>query len=188
MIETVDRKGWKGAAVIGLLALLAAGCGQRAETPDAPSPAAGANTASGLLAAGDLVPEYRTVTPHGDTLQLGPQQPVTLLNLWATWCGPCIEEFPDLERLHRQLEPAGLRIIAVDVDPDAPETVLSFAADLGVTFTVATDPEGRIEERFQSMALPSSYLIDGEGRLVARWTGALKPAALETIEAYFTER
>lgn len=136
------------------------------------------------LTVGQPVPVYAAVTPGGDTLHIGPGQPLTLLNLWATWCGPCIEEFPDLEHLHQTLAPRGLRIVAVDVDPDPPEIVTRFAADLGVTFPLAIDPDGRVQDRFQAMAMPSSYLIDRDGHLLARWTGILPPSARDSIEAH----
>jgi len=61
---------------------------------------------------------------------------------------------------------------------------MRFAADLGVTFPLAIDPDGRVQEQFQAFAMPSSYLISRDGRLLARWTGILPPSARDTIEAH----
>jgi thiol-disulfide isomerase/thioredoxin len=164
---------------LSLLVVLPGGCAERVEEPPD-------DALFQPLTVGEAAPAYRVITPAGDSVAIGPGQGVTLLNLWATWCGPCLKEFPDIEQLHRELGPRGLRVVAVDVEADPPETVTRFAANLGVTFTVALDPAGAIEERYQSMGLPSSYLIGPDGLLLARWTGVLPPSARETIEAHLT--
>lgn len=167
--------------ILGLLAASLVGCADHQPEPPADAPFQ-------LLSMGEKAPTYRAVTPAGDSIEIGPGQPVTLLNLWATWCGPCREEFPDLERLHQALAPHGLRVVAVDVEPDPPETVTRFAAEFEITFTVAIDPTGNIQEHYQAMGLPSSYLIGTDGTLLALWTGVLPPSAQRTIEAHLNKQ
>src|SRR3954447_15889020 len=76
---------------------------------------------------------------------------VVLLNIWATWCGPCQQEMPSMERLYRQLHPRGLRIVAVsidaapgkvDLDGRAGGDVVGFAREFGLTFDIWQDPSG----------------------------------------------
>ena len=163
-----------------LLLVAVAGCRPSANE----SAASDEDAAFALLAIGEPAPSYQVVTPAGDSLSLGAGEPLTLLNLWATWCGPCREEFPDLETLHQDLAPRGLRVLAVDVDADPPEAVLNFASEWDITFALAIDRAGHIQTTYQAMGLPSSYLIGTDGRLLALWTGILPPSARATIEKH----
>ena len=106
---------------------------------------------------------------------------VVLVNFWATWCAPCVKEMPALQRLHENLAPQGLRIVAVSVDP-APSpltppgpfgiSVRDFVERFGLTFTVLHDPTGRIQRVYQSPGLPSTYIIDRMGRIRKKVVGA----------------
>jgi cytochrome c biogenesis protein CcmG, thiol:disulfide interchange protein DsbE len=104
-----------------------------------------------------------------------------LLNLWATWCAPCVKEMPALQRLHEELAPQGLRIVAISVD--RPPAVMNpfgqFSGDIrafverfGLTFTVLHDPSGGVQSVYQSSGLPTTYLIDREGRIRKKVLGA----------------
>lgn len=128
--------------------------------------------------AGTAAPVYAAVTVDGDTLSLGEMRgtPI-LLNVWATWCKPCVREMPALEQLHQELGPEGLSVLAVSVDnaafgiADPVHSVKSFAEEYGLTFTILLDPESRVETAFQVVGLPMTFLIDREGRIVERYIG-----------------
>ena len=90
---------------------------------------------------------------------------VTLVNVWATWCEPCKKEIPALDSLYRALSPEGLRIVAVSVDKGASAPVKAFMDSFGVTFDVLHDPDGKIQEAYQSTGVPESFLIDRDGRI-----------------------
>jgi cytochrome c biogenesis protein CcmG/thiol:disulfide interchange protein DsbE len=105
---------------------------------------------------------------------------VVLLNIWATWCGPCRDEMPSMERLHRELGPQGLRIVAVSVDA-APGAVLNgqtggdvaeFARQLGLTFTIWHDPSGQIQRTYRTTGVPESFVIDRNGVIQKKVIGA----------------
>jgi cytochrome c biogenesis protein CcmG/thiol:disulfide interchange protein DsbE len=106
---------------------------------------------------------------------------VVLLNIWATWCGPCRDEMPSMERLHRELGPKGLKIIAVSVDA-APGAVSSdgreggdvaeFARQLGLTFTIWHDPSGEIQRMYRTTGVPESFVIDRNGVIQKKVIGA----------------
>lgn len=129
------------------------------------------------LDAGSEAPAYSAVTLAGDSVSLADLRGrVVLLNVWATWCTPCIREMPALERLHRAHEAEGLSIVAVSVDASTPglgaADVERFVNDLGVSFTILLDPGGEIENRFRVSGLPMTYLIDRDGRIRQKIVGA----------------
>lgn len=95
---------------------------------------------------------------------------VVLLNFWATWCKPCEEEMPAMERLYKSLQGEPFELLAVSVDDEA-ATVQAFQERLGLSFPILLDPEKHASEEYQSFRFPESYLIDREGILVARYIG-----------------
>jgi cytochrome c biogenesis protein CcmG, thiol:disulfide interchange protein DsbE len=129
------------------------------------------------IAVGAPVPAYAARTLAGDTLRVGGAEPVTLLHVWATWCLPCQEEFPDIEQLEKDYGPRGLRIVAVSIDNGGDAAVQAFVRDHGSTFTIARDPEGSITRDFQIVGPPASYLIARDGTLLWRQLGAIPKGA-----------
>ena len=95
---------------------------------------------------------------------------VVLLNFWATWCKPCEEEMPAMERLYRELGPRGFELVAVSVDEE-PGPVRDFRERLGITFPIALDPDQKSARLYQTMGFPESVLVDREGNIVERYIG-----------------
>ena len=129
------------------------------------------------IAIGEPVPELTVRTLAGDTARIEPGQPVTLLNVWATWCGPCEKEFPEIEALQREYGPRGLRIVAVSVDDGDDAPVREFVAAKGATFEIGRDPQGSVRRLYQGIGVPESYLISTDGTLLVRQFGALPDGA-----------
>jgi thiol-disulfide isomerase/thioredoxin len=141
---------------------------------------AGGDEAFRPIAVGTQVPNLVVRTLAGDTARVQPGQPVTLLNVWATWCGPCEKEFPEIEALQREYGPRGLRILAVSVDEGDDAGVRDFVAAKGATFQIGRDPEGRVRRLYQGIGVPESYLIAADGTLLLRQFGAI-PAGANAI-------
>jgi peroxiredoxin len=141
------------------------------------------------LAVGDTVPVYVARTLTSDTVRVGgtAAQPLTLLNVWATWCTSCREEFADLESLQRTYAPQGLRVIAVSVDQGSGEKVEKFVHDQHATFLVAHDPAGTIEQTYQVVGVPSSYLVGPHGKLLWSHVGALPKDAAHAVQEALTQ-
>ena len=105
---------------------------------------------------------------------------VVLLNVWATWCGPCRIEMPSMERLHRKLAGTDFRIVAVSVDGDpfhpedveGPKEIMAFVRDMGLTFDILNDPTGAIRRDYQTVGVPESFVIDRDGVIVKKVIGA----------------
>lgn len=96
---------------------------------------------------------------------------VVFLNVWATWCPPCREEMPSMERLHRRYAAEGLAILAVSEDEGGQEPVESFVRSLGLTFPILLDPEGVIPRAYGVTGYPETFLIDRSGRVVHHTIG-----------------
>ena len=122
-----------------------------------------------VVEVGKPAPGYTTLTLSGDTISLAELRgrPV-LLNVWATWCAPCKEEIPFLERLHAEYRERGLEIVGVSVDARGEEKKIEgFARDMSMTYPVWLDPDQRVMSAFLAIGVPASYLIDRDG--VLRW-------------------
>jgi cytochrome c biogenesis protein CcmG/thiol:disulfide interchange protein DsbE len=105
---------------------------------------------------------------------------VVLLNIWATWCPPCLEEMPSMQRLHERLGSEGLRVVAVSVDAAPGETdaggrpggdVRAFVERLGLTFQVWRDPSGKIQRVYRTTGVPESFVIDRDGTIIKKVIG-----------------
>jgi len=151
-----------------LLVLALAGLGGACRGREAPRA-----EAFRALAVGDTTPRWTTATLAGDSARIGPGQPVTVLNVWATWCESCREEMATLEALHREFAPRGVRVLAVSVDQGAPNRVRRFVADEHLTFAVAHDRDGDVQQRFRILGVPTTLVLDRDGTV--RWarTGAI---------------
>ena len=93
-----------------------------------------------------------------------------LLNFWATWCKPCEDEMPAMERLYRSLHAQGFELVAVSVDTGDAE-VAAFRDRLGLSFPIVRDPDRRVAMRYQALRFPESWLVGADGTLVARFIG-----------------
>jgi peroxiredoxin len=97
---------------------------------------------------------------------------VVFLNFWATWCAPCREEAPSLERLYTELRDEGFRVIAVTVDdPRSRSQVESFRDEFELSFPIVFDPEKLAYRAFGVSGLPETFLIAPDGRIVEHYVG-----------------
>jgi peroxiredoxin len=96
-----------------------------------------------------------------------------LLNIWATWCAPCRDEMPRIERLYQELGPQGLAVVAVSIDnPGMTDAIREFRKEMGLTFDVLHDESGRIRDDYQTTGVPETFLIDRAGVVRRRLIGA----------------
>jgi thiol-disulfide isomerase/thioredoxin len=89
-----------------------------------------------------------------------------IVNFWATWCPPCREEMPALERLYRQHKGQGLVLVAVSIDAD-PKVVPPYIRASKLTFPIALDPKAEVANKYGVRALPSSFVVDRQGTMAA---------------------
>lgn len=106
---------------------------------------------------------------------------VVVLNLWATWCGPCRAEMPSMQRMYDRLKGDGLEILAVNLMEDKPR-VQSFAQELKLTFPILLDSSGRVGREYDARAIPTTYVLDRRGLIFARAVGAREWDTTEMID------
>lgn len=110
-----------------------------------------------------------------------------LINFWATWCGPCKAELPDLENLSKTYSSKGLVIVGVSVDKgdNLLTDVSSFTSQNGLTYQIVIDNDDVANAYGNINALPTSFLVDKNGKIVDKWVGMRDKAFLEsTVSKY----
>ena len=108
---------------------------------------------------------------------------VVLLNIWATWCEPCRQEMPALDRLQAELGGPGFQVLALSVDQQGAEIAQRFYREIGVkSLDFYIDPSARAAFRLDAPGLPVSLLLDREGREVGRKLGAAQWDSREVVE------
>jgi len=138
---------------------------------------------------GTMPPPLSARTMDSRVLSLADLQGrVVVLNFWASWCLECRPEMPVLERLHRDYRSRGLAVIGINTR-EAPATARRYANDLGLSFPLVLDLEGKINRLYGVVGLPSTFLIGRDGRAVALavgprdWESALARAIIEAMLA-----
>ncbi len=133
-----------------------------------------------------LAPDFAVPDLQGQATRLSAfRGKVVLVNLWTTWCPPCREEMPSMEKLYLRLRDRGFVLLAVSQDEGGQAVVKPFVEQLGLTFPVLVDPEHQVGDRYEVWGYPESFLVDREGRVVERIIGPrdwLAPSQVERIE------
>ena len=129
--------------------------------------------ATGPVQPGSRAPEFRALDINsGDSVSLSAYRgKVTLVNVWATWCGPCRAEMPSMQEAYAQLKDRGFAIAAVSVDEGSIDDVKAFQREFGLTFDILHDRSGRIQQVYQTTGVPESFLLDRDGVIVKRLIG-----------------
>lgn len=94
-----------------------------------------------------------------------------VLNFWASWCGPCREEMPLFEEIWREYKDKNVVFLGIDVMDDR-KNASEFLDEIGISYPNLYDPSGKVSTKYKVIALPATFFIDKEGRLVAKNYGA----------------
>jgi len=132
-------------------------------------------TALPLLAHADnMAPNFTLPTQQGSEITLSDLKgKVVYLDFWASWCGPCRRSFPWMNQLHKESDPEQFQIIAINLDSEE-ALAKKFLSNLPADFIVAFDPNGDTAKAYQLPGMPTSYLIDRDGRVISRHIGFLE--------------
>jgi peroxiredoxin len=131
--------------------------------------------------------EFKAVLIGGSPVHLSDYRgKVVLLNIWATWCKPCEEEAPSLERLYQTIK-AGthgpdFEVLAVSIDARSRDAVLPFQSKFALTFPILFDPDGRVSRLYQTTGVPESFVIDRQGMIREKIIGPREWDRPETVD------
>lgn len=164
------------ALVALLLALLAGGLWleRRGELP---------GQGGDVLREGRRAPAFKLATLDGGTLSLNERRgQVVIVNLWASWCGPCRAEMPALQRLYAAERARGLEVLAINSTvQDSPAAARAFAEEHGLSFPVLLDSDGAVSRAYRLRSLPSTFVVDRRGVIRQIFFGG--PLSEETLAA-----
>jgi peroxiredoxin len=96
---------------------------------------------------------------------------VVLVNIWATWCPPCVDEMPSMEKLYQKLKGENFEILAVSIDEPGLKAVAPFMKKSNLTFPALIDSEGTIKAVYEITGVPESFIIDQQGILIKKIVG-----------------
>jgi thiol-disulfide isomerase/thioredoxin len=185
----------KNVVVMLSLVLVVSACKQRENASSesagtqasrgATTSAAPAATATGIDV-GSRLPEYSAMWLDGSKFALESRRDkVVLVNIWATWCGPCVFEIPELQALHDKYAPRKFEVIGVSVDESGVEAVKQFAQEHKMTYPVVIDPDGNLANMLQTNALPTTVLLGRDGKILWKHLGQIRnndPELAKAIE------
>ncbi len=118
------------------------------------------------IAPGDRAPNVKGVDLTNSPIALWDiKGQLFLVNFWATWCGPCIEELPALQKLHQKFQARGFQVVGIAVD-DTLENVKEVVQRYGITYPIILDNKAQSKRSFQVKGFPESFILDGEHRVM----------------------
>ncbi len=124
-----------------------------------------------IAGVGDTAPNFSITTTAGETMT--PQSfggKVLVLNFWASWCAPCVEEAPSLNEFAKTFKDQGVVVLGVSVDRNE-QQFQNFVKRFGVAYPVARDPQQNLSYRYGTYKIPESYIIDRNGTVVRKFAG-----------------
>ncbi len=109
---------------------------------------------------------------------------VVFLNIWATWCQPCKDEMPSMEKLHRRFKDKDFIMLAVSIDKDGKKSVEPFMKEYNLTFPALLDPEGITSKLYKTTGVPETFIIDKSGIIIHKVIGPRDWGKEDTFEVF----
>jgi peroxiredoxin len=138
-----------------------------------------------LVVVGRAAPDFALPSLDGQVVRLSDYRgKVVFLNIWATWCGPCREEMPSMEKLYQEMKGEDFEILAVSIDALGAAAVKPFMAELKLTFPVLLDAQGAIRSLYNTTGVPETFILDRNGIVAAKVIGARNWASPDAVKAF----
>jgi peroxiredoxin len=139
-----------------------------------------------IVVAGDTAPDFAITADSGRTISRSDfGGKLLVLNFWATWCPPCLEELPSLNEFQRTFASSGVVVLGVSVDAN-PKVYQAFLKRANVAFLTARDPDAKIPSQYGTYQYPETYIIGRDGKVVEKVIGSTNwtdPAMADRIKA-----
>ncbi|HUX37157.1 MAG TPA: TlpA disulfide reductase family protein [Rectinemataceae bacterium] len=130
------------------------------------------------------VGDFTVASPNGGSMSLSKAKgKVVLLNFWATWCPPCRAEMPSIQKLWDKRKDKNFTVIAVSVG-EQKDTVTKFVADNKYSYPIFLDPSGQLGSAFNASSIPTTYIIDKDGKVIAGTQGSREYDSPEVLAAF----
>jgi peroxiredoxin len=107
---------------------------------------------------------------------------VVFVNFWATWCPPCKEEMPDMQKLYNVFKETNFAMLAISIDRTGSKAVIPYMDEMGLTFPALLDPDRSVSRKYNAISVPTTFLIDCGGYFVAKAIGARKWNNANSVE------
>ena len=121
---------------------------------------------------GEPAPNFTLQRDDGKPVSLGDfRGKILVVNFWATWCGPCVDEVPSLNKFAQEFKDKGVRVLGVSVDED-PDAYRKFLAKYQISFLTVRNASRTVSESYGTFKLPESYIISRDGRVLQKVVGA----------------
>ena len=124
-----------------------------------------------VIGVGDTAPEFTITTDKGRTVSVSDfGGKLLVLNFWATWCPPCVQEMPALDQFQKSLAEKGVVVVGISVDKDE-KVYKAFLDKANVSFHTARDPQAKINADYGTFKYPETYVIDRRGKVLRKFIG-----------------
>ena len=124
-----------------------------------------------IVGVGDSAPDFTVVADNGRTVSLDDfGGRLLILNFWATWCPPCIQEMPSLDELQKRFKDSGVVVLGLSVDKNEKD-YRNLLSKANVSFLTARDPENRINQEYGTFKFPETYIISKNGKVIQKIIG-----------------
>lgn len=136
---------------------------------------------------GNMAPDFETVSVTDAPIRLSDLRgQVVILNFWATWCGPCRIEMPIFQQIHTQFQDQPVTILAVNNREPATD-IIRFRDQIGLTFPLAMDESGRIQDLYAISGYPITFVIDTDGRIIKKHFGVFTNRQANELREFLAE-
>ncbi|WP_205853833.1 redoxin domain-containing protein [Planococcus maitriensis] len=128
------------------------------------------------LARGELAPDFELTTLKGEEMRLSDYRgKAVILNFWATWCPPCRAEMPHMQTFYEKQQDNDVEVVAVNLTTEdrGMAEIENFVEEFGLSFPIPMDVDGDIGALYQAFSIPTSYIIDKEGRVLHKIVGPM---------------
>ena len=134
------------------------------------------------VAVGDVAPDFQLEDTKGNKVSLSELRgKVVMVNLWATWCPPCIEEMPSMERLHEVMAGEDFVMLAINTEQNGRTVVPEFLQKTPYTFPILYDDKGVVQKLYGVYKFPESFIVGKDGKVVEKVVGPLDWSSPKTI-------
>ncbi len=134
------------------------------------------------VAVGDVAPDFQLEDTKGNKVSLSDLRgKVVMVNLWATWCPPCIEEMPSMERLHEVMAGDDFVMLAINTEQNGRTVVPEFLQKTPYTFPILYDDKGVVQKLYGVYKFPESFIVGKDGKVVEKIIGPLDWSSLKTV-------